>query len=94
MYKRQTYKSQLTHILYVIQGLPGKIPAIVNIMRTVCVTSCNLAAKESGLECTCVNNDDFTVLVSGGGRRCGVSVYCVAVAFKMSRAMNLHQILH
>ena len=25
----------------------------------------NLAAKESGLECTCVNNDDFTVLVSG-----------------------------
>ena len=30
---------------------------------------CNLAAKESGLECTCLNNDDFTVLVSGGGRR-------------------------
>ena len=29
---------------------------------------CNLAAKESGLECTCVNNDDFTVLVSV--RRC------------------------
>ena len=26
---------------------------------------CNLAAKESGLECTCVNNDDFTVLVMG-----------------------------
>ena len=31
---------------------------------------CNLAAKESGLECTCVNNDDFTVLVSGRGRHC------------------------
>ena len=29
---------------------------------------CNLAAKESGLECTCVNNDDFAVLVSGGSR--------------------------
>ena len=29
---------------------------------------CNLAAKESGLECTCMNNDDFTVLVSGGSR--------------------------
>ena len=30
---------------------------------------CNLAAKESGLECTCVNSDGFTILVSGG-RRC------------------------
>ena len=29
---------------------------------------CNLAAKESGLECTCVNNDEFTVLVSGGSK--------------------------
>ena len=28
----------------------------------------NLAAKESGLERKCMNNDDFTVLVSGGGR--------------------------
>ena len=28
----------------------------------------NLAAKESGLECSCVNNDNFTGLVSGGGR--------------------------
>ena len=26
---------------------------------------CNLSAIESGLECACVNNDDFTVLVSG-----------------------------
>ena len=26
-------------------------------------------AKVSGLVCTCVNNDDFTVLVSGGGRQ-------------------------
>ena len=29
---------------------------------------CNLAAKESGLECTRVNNGDFAVLVGGGGR--------------------------
>ena len=29
---------------------------------------CNLAAKESGLEFACVNNDNFTVLVSGDGR--------------------------
>ena len=28
-----------------------------------------MAAKESGPECTCVNNDDFSLLVSGGGRR-------------------------
>ena len=27
-----------------------------------------MAAKDNGLECTCVNNGDFTVLVSGGGR--------------------------
>ena len=37
----------------------------------------NLAAKESGLECTCVNNDDFTVLVRGGDRRRWVSM-CTA----------------
>ena len=29
---------------------------------------CSLEAKESGLECAWVNNDDFTVLVSGGSR--------------------------
>ena len=29
---------------------------------------CKLAAKESGLECACVENDDLTVLVSGEGR--------------------------
>ena len=49
---------------------------------------CNLAAKESGLECTGVNND-FTVLVSGGGR-CPLSehVYCVAVTFKMTEQVE------
>ena len=41
---------------------------------------CNLAAKESGLGCTCVNSDDFTVLVGGSGRLRWVSmdVYCVS----------------
>ena len=29
----------------------------------------NLAAKERGLECTCADDDNFTVQVSGGGRR-------------------------
>ena len=38
---------------------------------------CDLAAKESELECTCVNNDDSTVLVSGGSRRCWVSTCTV-----------------
>ena len=37
----------------------------------------NLAAKEIGLECAFVNNDDFTVLVSGDGRHHGVSVCMV-----------------
>ena len=32
---------------------------------------------ESGLECACVNNDDFTVLVSWGGKCCWVSMYTV-----------------
>ena len=50
-------------------GLSGKSPAIVNTMRTVCKTSYNLATKESRLVCTCVNKDDFTVLVSGDDRQ-------------------------
>ena len=37
----------------------------------------NLAAKESGLKCACVNNDDFTVLVSGCGRHHWVSMCTV-----------------
>ena len=45
--------------------------------RTVSWHWCNLAAKESGLECTWVNNDDFTVLVSGGSRRYWVSMCTV-----------------
>ena len=38
---------------------------------------CNLAAKESGLECACVNNDDFTVLVSRCSRFRWVSMCTV-----------------
>ena len=40
-------------------------------------SQCKLAAKESGLECACVNNDDFTALVSGGSRLCWVSLCTV-----------------
>ena len=56
---------------------------------------CNLAAQESGLECAGVNNDDFTVLVSGGGRCCWVSMCTVWPSHSKwrSRATNLHQIL-
>ena len=46
---------------------------------------CNLAAKDRRLERTCVNNDDFTVLVRGGGRLLlSEHVYCVVIAFKMT----------
>ena len=48
------------------RSLSGKSPAIVNIGEWFAQHQCNLAAKESGLGCTCVNNADFTVLVSGG----------------------------
>ena len=58
-----------------VWGLSGKSPAIFNIPREQFAWYWyNLAAKESRLECTCMNNDDFTVLVSGGGRRCSVSM--------------------
>ena len=39
---------------------------IVNITKRFVQHQCNLAGKDSGLECTGVNNDNFTVLVSGG----------------------------
>ena len=46
---------------------------------------CNLAAKESGLECAYMNNDDFAVLVSGGcWMPLSEHVYCVAITFKMT----------
>ena len=38
---------------------------------------CNLAAKESDQECACLTNDDFTTLVSGGGRRHRLSMCIV-----------------
>ena len=60
-------------------GLSGKSLAIVNITRMVAWHRYNLAAKESGLECTCMNNDNFTVLVSGGSRCCWESMYTVGV---------------
>ena len=45
---------------------------------------CNLAAKGSGLECACVDNDNFTVLVSVGYRHCWVSMCTVWPLHKMT----------
>ena len=58
-------------------------------MRMVWEIPCNLAAKDSALEFVCVNNDNFTVLVSGE-RWIPLSeqVYCVAVAFKMTEQVD------
>ena len=44
---------------------------------------CNLAAKESGLECTCVNNDSFTVESVGVVDTVEWHVYYVAILFTM-----------
>ena len=56
---------------------------------------CNLATRKRVLECACVNNDNFTVLVSGAVD----AVDCVLCGCYIqndwtSWAMNLHQILH
>ena len=55
----------------------GKVQPLLTSWERFVQHWCNLAAKESGLKCTCGNNDDFTVLVSGGGRRCWVSMCTV-----------------
>ena len=49
---------------------------------------CNLAAKEGRLECTCMNNDDFTVLVSGGSRHHWVSMWTVWPLLKMTEQVE------
>ena len=50
---------------------------------------CNLAAKESGLECTCVNSDDFTVLSQWGQQTLlSEHVYWEAIAFKMTERVR------
>ena len=51
-----------------VRGLSGRSPDTVQRTRTVCTASMYPAAEGSGLEHTYVNNDDVTVLVSGGGR--------------------------
>ena len=56
---------------------PGKVQPLLIWWEQFEWHRCNLAAKESGLECACVNNDDFTVLVSGSSRHHWVSMCTV-----------------
>ena len=60
---------------------PGNIQPLLIEWERFARHPCNLAAKDSRLECTCVNNDDFTVLVSGGGRCHWVSVCTVWASY-------------
>ena len=54
-----------------IQSLSGISANVAKLMRTVCAQdTCSLATKERGLECACMNNDNFTVLVIVGGSHC------------------------
>ena len=71
-----------------IWDLSGKSSTIVNIMRMVVWHQCSLAAKENGLECACVNNDNFTVLVSVGSRCLWGSMYCMVIVFKMTELVE------
>ena len=77
-----------------IQALSGKSSTTVNITEWFAWLQYNLSAKESGLEWACVNNDDFTVVVSGSGRwlwvsMCTVCGHCIQNDL-VSGATNLH----
>ena len=85
LFHHQLYGSRvlkLTFILFRIWGLSGKSPAIVNTTKHFVWHRCNPAPKESGLECTCVNNDNVTVLVREAVD--AVDVYCVAITLNMT----------
>ena len=47
---------------------------------------CNLAAKESGLECVCVSNENFTALVSGSHRCHGLQRNCIKFCIKLEHS--------
>ena len=64
-----THKSKWAKHPCSIKGLSRKSPAVVNTGRTVAWWQCNPAAKESRLDCACVNDEDFTILTSEGGAR-------------------------
>ena len=71
---------------------PEKFQPLLIYWERVVQHRCNLVAKESGLECACVNNDDFAVLAGGGDRRHWVSIfYFVTIAFKMAEHFEAEQ---
>ena len=55
-------------ILFVYEVCQEKVQPLLIQQKQFAQHRCNLAAKKDGPECTCVNNDEFTVLVSGCGR--------------------------
>ena len=65
------------YVIYIIYTMSRKCPTIVNMGEWFAWHGCNLAAKESGQECASMNNDDCTVLVSGGGKCWWVSMCTV-----------------
>ena len=76
--KYKTIASTLTRAtMEVYKDCPEKVQTVLTWREWFTWHRCNLAARESGLECACVNNDNFTVLVSGGGRHCWVSTCTV-----------------
>ena len=61
-----------TYIVY-----PGKDQPLLIWRERFAQHRWTLAAKESGLECACLNNNDFTILVSGGSGRGWVGMWTV-----------------
>ena len=64
----------LFHSLFIHDVCPEKVQLLLIWWEWFAWHGCSQAAKERGLECACVNNDIFTVLISGGGRCCWVSM--------------------
>ena len=65
---RETLSCHSTYLcinLFLVQGLSGKVQPLLIWQEWFVWHWCKLAAQETGLECGCVNNDDFTILVSG-----------------------------
>ena len=74
--------------LITICGLSRKIQPLLIERERFAWHQCNVAAKESGLECTCENKDGNRVLLGTGGRRWPTHVCCVAVTLNMTEYSN------
>ena len=86
-----------TLIVTAIKVWPEKVQPFLTEWELLRQHQCKTTAKDSGLECTCVKNDDFSILVSGGDDNIKWACALCGHGFQndwVSRAMNLHQILH